>query len=145
MKKKLVKSQLCNINTFRVQGTINIVTSSGSTSNLKAISLDTKRLLVNNFGDFIASTSKVKVNYTETIVAASNVSTATNIQLYSDTYPATKPNIFNVLVSQGNNVAITTNSQGTPVLDIQYTMSGVPTSVAEINKFTGVVTLKQAT
>ena len=141
--KALVK--LCNINTFRVQGTINIVTSSGSTSNLKAISLDTKRLLVNNFGDFTASTSKVKVNYTETIVAASNVSTATNIQLYSDTYPATKPNIFNVLVSQGNNVAITMNSQGTPVLDIQYTMSGVPTSVAEINKFTGVVTLKQAT
>ena len=137
--------KLCNINTFRVQGTINIVTSSGSTSNLKAISLDTKRLLVNNFGDFTASTSKVKVNYTETIIAASNVSTATNIQLYSDTYPATKPNIFNVLVSQGNNVAITTNSQGTPVLDIQYTMSGVPTSVAEINKFTGVVTLKQAT
>ena len=138
-------TKLCNINTFRVQGTINIVTSSGSTSNLKAISLDTKRLLVNNFGDFTASTSKVKVNYTETIVAASNVSTATNIQLYSDTYPATKPNIFNVLVSQGNNVAITTNSQGTPVLDIQYTMSGVPTTVAEINKFTGVVTLKQST
>ena len=138
-------AKLCNINTFRVQGTINIVTSSGSTSNLKAISLDTKKLLVTNFGDFTASTSKVKVNYTETTVAASNVSTATNIQLYSDTYPATKPNIFNVLVSQGNNVAITTNSQGTPVLDIQYTMSGVPTSVAEINKFTGVVTLKQAT
>lgn len=137
--------KLCNINTFRVQGTINIVTSSGSTSNLKAISLDTKKLLVTNFGDFTASTSKVKVNYTETTVAASNVSTATNIQLYSDTYPATKPNIFNVLVSQGNNVAITTDSQGTPVLDIQYTMSGVSTSVAEINKFTGVVTLKQST
>ena len=138
-------AKLCNINTFRVQGTINIVTSSGSTSNLKAISLDTKKLLVTNFGDFTASTSKVKVNYTETTVAASNVSTATNIQLYSDTYPATKPNIFNVLVSQGNNVAITTDSQGTPVLDIQYTMSGVSTSVAEINKFTGVVTLKQST
>ena len=138
-------TKLCNINTFRVQGTINIVTSSGSTSNLKAISLDTKKLLVTNFGDFTASTSKVKVNYTETTVAANNVSTATNIQLYSDTYPATKPNIFNVLVSQGNNVAITTNSQGTPVLDIQYTMSGVPTTVAEINKFTGVVTLKQST
>ena len=138
-------AKLCNINTFRVQGTINIVTSSGSTSNLKAISLDTKKLLVTNFGDFTASTSKVKVNYTETTVAASNVSTATNIQLYSDTYPATKPNIFNVLVSQGNNVAITTDSQGTSVLDIQYIMSGVPTSVAEINKFTGVVTLKQST
>lgn len=138
-------AKLCNINTFRVQGTINIVTSSGSTSNLKAISLDTKKLLVTNFGDFTASTSKVKVNYTETTVAASNVSTATNIQLYSDIYPATKPNIFNVLVSQGNNVAITTDSQGTPVLDIQYTMSGVSTSVAEINKFTGVVTLKQST
>lgn len=138
-------AKLCNINTFRVQGTINIVTSSGSTSNLKAISLDTKKLLVTNFGDFTTSTSKVKVNYTETTVAASNVSTATNIQLYSDTYPATKPNIFNVLVSQGNNVAITTDSQGTPVLDIQYTMSGVSTSVAEINKFTGVVTLKQST
>ena len=138
-------AKLCNINTFRVQGTINIVTSSGSTSNLKAISLDTKKLLVTNFGDFTASTSKVKVNYTETTVAASNISTATNIQLYSDTYPATKPNIFNVLVSQGNNVAITTDSQDTPVLDIQYTMSGVSTSVAEINKFTGVVTLKQST
>lgn len=138
-------AKLCNINIFRVQGTINIVTSSGSTSNLKAISLDTKKLLVTNFGDFTASTSKVKVNYTETTVAASNVSTATNIQLYSDIYPATKPNIFNVLVSQGNNVAITTDSQGTPVLDIQYTMSGVSTSVAEINKFTGVVTLKQST
>ena len=138
-------AKLCNINTFRVQGTINIVTSSGSTSNLKAISLDTKKLLVTNFGDFTTSTSKVKVNYTETTVAASNVSTATNIQLYSDTYPATKPNIFNVLVSQGNNVAITTDSQNTPVLDIQYTMSGVSTSVAEINKFTGVVTLKQST
>ena len=138
-------AKLCNINTFRVQGTINIVTSSGSTSNLKAISLDTKKLLVTNFGDFTASTSKVKVNYTETTIAASNVSTATNIQLYSDTYPATKPNIFNVLVSQGNNVAITTDSQNTPVLDIQYTMSGVSTSVAEINKFTGVVTLKQST
>ena len=138
-------AKLCNINTFRVQGTINIVTSSGSTSNLKAISLDTKKLLVTNFGDFTTSTSKVKVNYTETTVAASNVSTATNIQLYSDIYPATKPNIFNVLVSQGNNVAITTDSQNTPVLDIQYTMSGVSTSVAEINKFTGVVTLKQST
>ena len=42
-------------------------------------------------------------------------------------------------------MAITTDSKDTPVLDIQYTMSGVPTSVAEINKFTGVVTLKQST
>ena len=138
-------TKLCNINTFRVQGTINVVTSSGSTSNLKAISLDTKRLLVDNFGNFTAAGSKVTINYTESNVSADNVSAATQVQLYSDTYPATKPNIFNVLVSSGNNVAITTNAQGTPVLDIQYTMSGVPTTVAEINKFTGVVTLKQAT
>jgi len=88
--------KLCNINTFRVQGTINVVTSSGSTSNLKAISLDTKRLLVANFGDFTAADSKVKINYTSATVNASDVSVATNVSLYSDTYPATKPNIFNV-------------------------------------------------
>ena len=138
-------AKLCSINTFRVQGTINIVSSSGSTSNLKAISLNTKRLLVSTFGDFTADNSKVKVNYTEANVTGNDISAATNVSLYSDTYPATKPNIFNVQVNNGNNVAITTNTQGASILNIQYTMSGVPTTVAEINKFTGVVTLKQST
>ena len=137
-------AKLCNINTFRVQGTINVVSSSGSTSNLKAISLDTKKLLVDNFGDFTAASSKVTINYTESNIAAGSVTAATIVQLYSDTYPATKPNIFNVQVSSGNNVAITTNAQGNPVLDIQYTMTGVGTAVAEIDRYTGVVTLRQS-
>ena len=137
-------AKLCSINTFRVQGTINVVTTSGTT-NLKAISLDTKKLLVENFGDFTAQDSKVTINYTESNVAAGAISMATEVKLYSDTYPATKPNIFNVAVSSGNNVAITTDNTGKAVLDIQYSMTGVPTQVAEINKYTGIVTLKQAT
>ena len=73
---------------------------------------------------------------------AKHISAATNVSLYSDVYPTTKPNIFNLQVANGNNVAITTNSSGESILDIQYTMSGVASSIAEINKFTGVVTLK---
>ena len=137
--------KLCNINTFRVQGTINVVSSSGSTVNLKAISLDTKRLLVANFGDFTSSTSKVTINYRESDISANDVSVATNVSLYSDTYPATKPNIFNVQVANGNNVAITTDNNGNPVLDIQYTLVGVNSNIAEINRYTGVVTLKAST
>ena len=138
-------NKLLSINTFRVTGTINVVASSGSTTNLKAISLDTKKLLVDVFGNFKDAASKVKVNYTETNISADNVSAATSISLYSDVYPATKPNIFNVMVSTGNNVAITYDNDGNPVLDIQYVMTGVGSSVAEINRYTGVVTLKQST
>lgn len=137
--------KLCSINTFRVQGTINVVSSSGSTTNLKAINLNTKKLLVSTFGNFKDSSSKVTINYTESTVTGNDISAATNVSLYSDVYPVTKPNIFNLQVSNGNNVAITTNSLGESILDIQYTMSGVASSIAEINKFTGVVTLKQYT
>ena len=137
--------KLCSINTFRVQGTINVVSSSGSTTNLKAINLNTKKLLVSTFGNFKDSSSKVTINYTESTVTGNDISAATNVSLYSDVYPVTKPNIFNLQVANGNNVAITTNSLGEAILDIQYTMSGVASSIAEINKFTGVVTLKQYT
>lgn len=137
--------KLCSINTFRVQGTINVVSSSGSTTNLKAINFNTKKLLVNTFGNFKDSSSKVTINYTESTVTGNDISAATNVSLYSDIYPATKPNIFNLQVANGNNVAITTNSSGEAILDIQYTMSGVASNIAEINKFTGVVTLKQYT
>ena len=137
--------KLCSINTFRVQGTINVVSSSGSTTNLKAINLNTKKLLVSTFGNFKDSSSKVTINYTESTVTGNDISAATNVSLYSDVYPVTKPNIFNLQVANGNNVAITTNSSGEAILDIQYTMSGVASNIAEINKFTGVVTLKQYT
>ena len=146
--------KLCNIETFRIQGIINVVTSSGNISNLKAISLSTKKHLVEKFGDFTSPTSKVTVNYIQSNVEASSINAASSIQLYTDTYGPNGtelPNTFNVQVTSGNNVVITTDGNGKAILDIRYAFTGggiITTGSdkeASIDPFTGKVTLYRAT
>jgi hypothetical protein len=137
--------RLCNVHTCRVSGTINVVATAGTTANLKSITLNTKKLLVETFGNFTAPTSNVTINYNVVSVVGSNVTAATEVSIYSDTYPVTKPNIFNVQVSSGNNVAITTDDKGKAMLDIKYKMTGVQATIAEIDQYTGVITLKGST
>ena len=137
-------NKLCRINKVSITGTIHIVLSAGETD-LAAIDFNTKKLLVERFGDFTvgnkpSGNSKIAFNYKEEEV--SGIDCEHEVKLFSKTYPALVANPFGLKIGSGNRIAITTNSQGVPVLNIKYTINN--TTYATIDQFTGDVTLKPA-
>ena len=139
--------KLVNTKTRNLTGDFYIVTEAGG-KELKAISFETKQMLVNSFGNIESPDSEIRIYFkSEQII---DFSCASEISVYyqgDESGTITRPNMFEITVTSGNDVEIKPgsnpyNPQVDGYLDITYNMSGVPTDVATIDQ-TGAITLKK--
>jgi hypothetical protein len=141
---KLIYSEHCSLT-----GSIHIVTTAGG-STLKNISYETKKLLVDTFGDISSDSSSVRIYYRTSEI--SDFSCASEIAVYyqnGESGTITRQNMFNISVDSGNDVEIVSgtnpfNSNVNGYLNVTYSsISGISKDVAEINTLTGAITLKK--
>lgn len=136
--------KLANTNNLTLTGKVHIVSEAGTTT-LATISFATKQALVNLFGNIDDDSNSLRVYYTSEEIT--EFSCASEVSVYYQTGESgtiVRPNMFNITVSEGNNIAIAKNSStGAYYPNITYTMSGVSSSIASIDKYTGAITLKQ--
>lgn len=140
--RKLIMCNKCIIT-----GDIYIVTEAGSDT-LKAITFETKQLLVNTFGDISSPTSKIRIHFQATEIL--DFTCAGEIYVYYQTGESgtiVRQNMFGINVASGNDVAIKQginpyNPKVNGYLDITYFMSGVSSDIATIDQ-TGAITLRR--
>ena len=128
-------------------GDFYIVTEPGGKT-LKAISFETKQMLVNSFGNIEDPESEIRIHFqSENIL---DFSCASEISVYYQTGESgtiVRQNMFEITVTSGNDVEIKSgsnpyNPEVDGYLDITYQMSGVGSDVATIDQ-TGAITLKK--
>ena len=126
--------KLANIPNCNINGYIKVVDGTEKV----AISLDTKLALVNKFGNI--DSGKLRIDYITSFIANSNIVYNEIVNVYKPSNIEGKyqyPNPFGLTISSGNNIAITSDGK----LNITYTMTGISTDVAEIDKYTGDIIL----
>lgn len=125
---KLIRVKNCSIN-----GVINIITDN---EELKDISFDTKKLLVEKFGD-IDSGLKLKINYQVSSISEFSVNEECYIYMPNNSTSTNhSSDIFNVSIPNGNNIEIKDN-----ILHIEYTWySSIDSKIAELDLNTGTIT-----
>ena len=141
--RKMILANHCELT-----GDIYIVGTAGSKT-LKAIDFATKQLLVNTFGNIENASSPIRIHYSPLSISDFNAAREVAVFYQSgESGTITRPNMFGISVPSGNNVRILDgvnpiNPEVDGYLDINYTMSGVSTSVATIDPKTGAITLYQ--
>lgn len=125
-----------------LEGTITVVDSIGSTIP-KAISFNTKLELVNKFGNIDTGSKGLIIRYTSSNIAYANIVFPSEVSAFyvqeGDAIQSYS-NLFNINITQGNNVKIVDNPDGSARLDISYrlvrNMAGVT-----LDSTTGTITL----
>ena len=125
---KLIRLENCSIN-----GVINIITTN---KELKDISFNTKKLLVEKFGD-IDSGLNLKINYQVSSISEFSVNEECYIYMPNNSTSTNhSSDIFNVSIPNGNNIEIKDN-----ILHIEYTWdSSIDSEIAELDPNTGTIT-----
>lgn len=113
------------------------LTISNSGGQLQAISYTDKINLVDLYGDIDSESNSLYIRYKETI--AFRITCEAEVSVYGEGYSG---NPFGLSID-GNNVSLI-NEGGKVVPDITYKFNSDVSSVATINKRTGVITLKVA-
>lgn len=128
-------------------GDIYIVTEAGGRQ-LKAISFETKQILVNSFGNIESPDSKIRIHFQKENIL--DFECAKEVSVYyqaGESGTIVRQNMFEITVASGNDVEIKSgsnpyNPKVDGYLDITYNMSGVSSDVATIDQ-TGAITLKK--
>lgn len=139
--------KLVYTSTRNLTGDFHIVTEAGG-KELKAISFETKQMLVNAFGNIESPDSEIRIHFKSEQIF--DFSCATEVSVYYQTGESgtiVRQNMFEITVSNGNDVEIKSgpnpyNPKVDGYLDITYSMSGVSADVATIDQ-TGAITLKK--
>lgn len=118
----------------KITGKLTIANSGGQ---LQAISYTDKINLVDLYGDIDSESNSLYIRYKETI--AFRITCEAEVSVYGEGYSG---NPFGLSID-GNNVSLI-NEGGKVVPDITYKFNSDVSSVATINKRTGVITLKVA-
>lgn len=130
-----------------LEGELTIVDNVGSTTP-KNISFNTKKILVNTFGDITNSNNPLKINYSESkINNRFNCNNEVNA-FYDNRIGGTQSfeNLFNITVTSGNDVTILSgtnpfNPDVNGYLDISYAITSNLDNAISIDSKTGKITI----
>lgn len=131
--------KLITIPNNNIQGTITVIDEN---QELKDINFSTKQQLVSKYGNINTGSKGLIINYQPSNIIELNVTCDSEISIFKsqlESYPIERPNMFNLVITSGNNVNIINDR-----LDISYTMSNISSTIATISQ-DGTITMFQET